>query len=56
MFLETLESFGMRLVRMPSESPCGRLGDCFSQDAERHGIFGKNEVDEVVEDNWNEVE
>jgi len=48
-FLETLESLGTSIVRMPPESPCRRLGNCLFQEAERHGIFGKDEVDEVVE-------
>jgi hypothetical protein len=48
-FLETLESLGTSIVRMPPESPCWRLGNCLFQEAERHGIFGKDKVDEVVE-------
>jgi hypothetical protein len=40
---------------MPPELPCGRLGDRFCQDAEQHGIFGKDKVDEVVEDDQNEL-
>jgi len=48
-FLETLESFGTSIVRMPPESPCRRLGNCLFQEAERQGIFGKDEVDELVE-------
>ncbi len=48
-FLETLESLGTSIVRMPPESPCRRLGNCLFQEAERHGIFGKDEVNEVVE-------
>jgi len=48
-FLETLESLGTSIVRMPPESPCRRLGNCLFQEAKRHGIFGKDEVNEVVE-------
>jgi hypothetical protein len=55
-FLETLESLGMGIARMPPELPCRRLGDYLCQDAEQHGIFGKDEVDEVVEDDRNELE
>ena len=55
-FLETFDSLGSSTTRMPPESPCRRLGDCLSQEAERHGIFGKDEVDEVVDQEWNDVE
>jgi len=48
-FLETLESLGTSIVKMPPESPCRRLGNCLFQEVERHGIFGKDKVDEVVE-------
>jgi len=48
-FLETLKSFGTSIVRLPPESTCRRLGNCLFQEAERHGIFGKDKVDEVVE-------
>ena len=41
---------------MPPESLCQRLGDSLGQEAERHGIFGKDEVDEVVDQEWNDVE
>jgi hypothetical protein len=41
---------------MPPESPCRRLSDCLGQEAEQHGIFGKDEVDEVVDQEWNNVE
>ena len=56
-FLESLESFvGTNIARMPPELPCRRLSDCLGQEAERHGIFGKGEVDEVVDQEWNDVE
>jgi hypothetical protein len=55
-FLETLDFLGMSIARMPPESPCRRLSDCLGQEAERHGIFGKDEVDEVVDQEWNDVE
>ena len=48
-FLETLESLGMSIARMPPELPCRCLSDCLGQEAEQHGILGKDEVDEVVE-------
>jgi len=48
-FLETLESLGMSIARMPPESPCRCLSDCLGQEAEQHGILGNDEVDEVVE-------
>ena len=56
LFLETFEPFETIIARMPPELPCGHLGDYFSQDAELHGIFGKDKVDEVVEDDWNKLE
>jgi len=55
-FLETLDSLGTSIVRMPPESPCRRLTDCLGQEAEQHGIFGKDEVDKVVDQEWNDVE
>ena len=41
---------------MPPESPCRHLGNCLFQEAERQEIFGKDEVDELVEEEWNDVE
>ena len=55
-FLEILQSLGTSILRMPPELPCRRLSDCLGQEAERHGIFGKDKVDEVVEQEWNDVE
>ena len=55
-FLETLESLGMSIARMPPELPCRCLSDCLGQEVERHGIFGKDKVDEVVDQEWNDVE
>jgi len=55
-FLETLESLGTDIVGMPPEPPCRRLGNGLLQEAERHGIPRKNEVDKVVEYEWNDVE
>ena len=55
-FLETLDSLGTSIARMPSESPCRRLSDCLGQEAERHGIFGKDEKDKVVYHNGDDVE
>ena len=55
-FLETLDSLGTSIARMPPELPCRCLSDCLGQEVERHGIFGKDKVDEVVDQEWNDVE
>ena len=55
-FLETFDFLGTSTARMPPESPCRHLSDCLGQEAEQHGIFGKDEVDEVVDQEWNDVE
>jgi hypothetical protein len=55
-FLETFDSLGTSTARMPPKLSCRHLGDCFCQEAERRGIFGKNKVEKVVEQEWNDVE
>ena len=56
-FLETLDLLlGMSTVRMPPEAPCCHLDQCLGQDAERHGVFGKDEEDELVDRDRNDVE
>ena len=55
-FLETLDSIGTSIVRMPLESPCQRLSEYLGQKGKRHEIFGKDEVDEVIDQESNDVE
>ena len=55
-FLETLDLLGMSIARMPPEAPCICRGECFCQDAEQHGVFGKDKEDEMVNHDGNDVE
>ncbi len=51
-FLETLDLLGTSTARMPLEAPCC----CLDQDAEQHGVFRKDEEDELVDHDGNDVE
>ena len=55
-FLETLDLLRTSTARMPPEEPCCHVDKCLGQDVEQHGVFGKDKEDELLEQEWNDVE